>query len=320
MSAAERIEAEAAAWISRRDDEGWCADDAAELAAWLDADDAHRVAFWRLEQGWRRLERLGVLRRGAAPPPVSAPGRRRVWPLAGALAAGLALLVLAPQTSRDPVHRSVRFETARGQQRTVALSDGSRIELNTDSDVIADVTSAGRAVQLVRGEAYFDIQHDATRPFVVYAAGRKVTVLGTSFSVRLAAGETRLVVTRGRVRLAPEGARDPSPTEDVAAGQMALAHDRSVLIASVTDDRAADLLSWRTGMLTFEEATLGDVATEINRYNERQLVIVDPAAAQIRIGGSFEARNLDGFVRLMQSAYGLRAANKEDRIIISGPT
>jgi transmembrane sensor len=316
MSAADRIEAQAATWLERRSGQDWRPEDEAELAAWLDANEAHRVAYWRLEHGWERVGRLSALRNGhARADAATAPSIIR-W--AATVAAVLVVVVIfsAPPAPQPSIHRPFRYETPVGGLRTVQLSDGSRLELSTNTEMTADVSPTDRTVWLTRGEVYFDVRHDPKHPFVIFAANHKLTVLGTNFSVRLDSGLTRVVVLRGRVRLAPAQINDSSPVEDITGGQMALARDRSVLITATSGDSAQNLLSWRTGMLAFDQSTLRDVAGEFNRYNHTQLV-VDPSAAEMRIGGSFEAKNVDGFVRLLRSAYGLKIAQAQDRFVIS---
>ena len=77
-----------------------------------------------------------------------------------------------------------------------------------------------------------------------------------------------------------------------------------------------DSLSWRRGVLTFDQVALEDAVREFNRYNTRQIRISDPQAAALRIGGSFDARDIDAFARLLRTAFGLRVTSNEDTITI----
>jgi transmembrane sensor len=77
-------------------------------------------------------------------------------------------------------------------------------------------------------------------------------------------------------------------------------------------------LAWRSGTLLFDDSTLAEAAQEFNRYNRRQLVVEGTAADRVRIGGSFDARNVDGFARLLKNAYGLRVRPENDKIVVSG--
>ena len=94
-------------------------------------------------------------------------------------------------------------------------------------------------------------------------------------------------------------------------------YESGLLIKDETAETLRDLLSWRSGTLVFNDVTLEDAAAQFNRYSRRKLVIADAKAANIRIGGSFDARNLDAFARLLNSAYGLKVQTAEDRISVS---
>src|SRR3546814_16376519 len=81
-------------------------------------------------------------------------------------------------------------------------------------------------------------------------------------------------------------------------GVLAVTNGPSTLVTQRAPERVADALAWRDGMLKFDQAPLSEVATEFNRYNRRQIVVTDPDAAAIRIGGTFQASNVDAFARL----------------------
>ena len=210
------------------------------------------------------------------------------------------------------------YATAIGGHEIVPLPDGSRIELNTDTRVRTSFSEATRSVWLERGEAYFDVARDPSRPFVVYAGNRRVTVLGTKFSVRLDpdANRVQLAVAEGRVQLEELRVSEPAPPMIAIGGEKVIAEGTSLRVESRSGKILATDLSWRQGLLTFDQTTLAAAADEFNRYNRKQLV-VEPAAAEIRIGGSFEAANVDGFVRLLHDGFGLNVAESDSEILIS---
>lgn len=341
----DRIEAQAARWVARSEAPGWSTGDQAALDAWLDESDAHRVAWLRLRSVWRRADRLAVLRAperrledggshahtaGARKP---RPARTR-WRAAAAV---LVLAALAGGTLPYLVHERDTYSTSIGGQQTVPLADGSRLELNTHTRLRAAMDERRREVWLQRGEAYFDVKPDPARPFVVHAGGRRVTVLGTRFSVRRDGARFEVVVQEGRVRVddagtaievhgAPAASGTASQSADGAppplilgAGQIAYADlgSRTTLVASTAPTRIARELSWRQGLLSFESTPLDAVASEFNRYHRRKLVIADAEAAAIPIGGTFEAGDLDAFVRLLQRGFGLKATHAGDEIRVS---
>lgn len=308
-SGREGIEQEAATWVAR-EDRGLDPRESAALSAWLDASVAHRVAWLRLKAGWKCSERLGALRR-TAQPPMSPDWRRRAALAAGlllALGAGLYFYLdpLGPRT----------FTTHLGERPVLHLADGTRVQLNTNTQVKTDMTRATRTVTLERGEAYFEVVHDDKRPFVVYAGNRRITDLGTKFSVRRNGDDIRVVVTEGRVRV--DVLNTPVPAAPVYAngGNIVLAKADETLVASKSLKDLEDELHWRSGMLTFDQETLASAAEQFNRYNTRQ-ILVEGGARDIRIGGSFRADNIDVFATLVRNALGLKVTQDENRIVIS---
>lgn len=313
---ANQIEDRAARFLLRRDEPGWNEADEAELDEWLGESMAHKVAFWRLEHGWAKTARLAALR-SAAPKSSGRTIPRFAWrPVA--IAASLAAIALTVGVSlqRSGV-RAESYQTAVGGRETVPLRDGTRIELNTDTRLRVAVNSQARRVWLDRGEAYFEVSHDPGRPFVVDAGSRKVTVLGTRFSVRREGDRVTVAVVEGRVRIDPAKSAIGASPAIITGGDMILAQGSSSLIAAHSTKRVASELSWRRGVLTFDQATLAEAAAEFNRYNTKTLVIADPVAAQVRVGGAFEADNVQAFARLLHSAYGLQVEETDTAVKIS---
>jgi transmembrane sensor len=222
--------------------------------------------------------------------------------------------------------QSAHYATAVGARQQVALADGSVLTLNTATQLRTLVNQSGRKVWLEDGEAYFDIAHDKKHPFVVIAGDRRITVLGTRFVVRRQGEQVNVVVEEGRVQIASAqasegsggsgGAGDVAPTV-VVRNQAAVAHAGNVLVMPKAPKQIDDELSWRQGKLVFDQTTLGDAATQFNRYNTRKLVIADAAVARIRIGGSFDANNMGGFVALLKQGFGLAVQDSGNEIRIS---
>jgi transmembrane sensor len=312
---AHHLEERAAIWLMRREEPDWTAQDEAALQAWLQESAAHRAAFWRLEHGWRKADRVTAAA-GATEEPATARVRRvglRAALLAAVLAAavGMGLWTMRGADTVDAV-----LVTEVGGHRVAALGDGSRVELNTSSLLHANMRKNEREVWLDRGEAYFEVAHDKERPFIVHAGDTRVTVLGTKFVVRRDADKVTVGVVEGRVKVeeAAAGARDRASI--ITAGDIALTQGRSMLLAPRSERRVEAQLAWREGRVSFDNATLGQAAQEFNRYNSRQLVVAD-ALADVRIGGSFDARNLEGFVRMLHDAYGLSVEETDAEYKIS---
>lgn len=321
------IEDRAAHWVMRREEADWSDAEQVELDAWLAESMAHKAAFWRLEHAWRQADRIGSLGQIAAAPtrrPLSESWIGRKW-LPMAIAASLLLVFGAGVIQLRAIPGAPAVDQPRqtiatrvGGHTVVPLDDGSRIELNTATLLRASVTPERREVWLDQGEAYFEVKHSDHVPFVVYAGPRTVTVLGTKFLVRRDGDKVTVSVIEGRVRVdevVPKGEIGSSST--VTTGDVAIAEGNSTLVAAKSPERVESALAWRDGMLTFDQVTLGEAATEFNRYNERKLVIAEPQIANIKIGGTFLASNVDAFVRLLHDAYGLDAKVSGNEVVIT---
>ena len=213
----------------------------------------------------------------------------------------------------------------------MSLSDGSTLTLNTDSAVRLQFTANERWVKLERGEAFFEVAKDPGRPFVVKASDRRVVAVGTQFAVRRENddGEIQVVVTEGTVRIEGDRGVKPVPPAGTAkmdgsagvlvpAGTIAHANGANVLLDRAPALAAQEALSWRQGMLVFHDLTLAQVAAEFNRYNTRQIVIDDPAIAELTISGSFRANNAEAFVRLLEKGYPIRVRPSAERVLLEG--
>jgi len=306
---ADQTEEQAALWLAR-EDRGLSDAERAQMAQWLDAGVLNRVAYLRLKAAWRRADRLASHRS-----PIAPPQPRLMRPR---LLAAIAALLLVAAGASGLVAWRLRlqntYETAVGATRLVQLADGSRMELNTGSRALAKVTGTARTVTLEEGEAYFDVVHDPRRPFTVYAGNRRITDVGTKFSVYRNGDDVRVVVSQGEVQVTLlDGTGRPVQAR---AGQVVMAGGGETLVMARPMAQITDDLAWREGMLIFRQQTLGEVADQFNRYNSRHIV-VEGDARKMRIGGSFKAGNVDAFVHLLHRGFGLAVEDQGDRIIVS---
>lgn len=308
---AEEIEEQASIWLAREMD-GLTAEEQAALEQWLAGSSRNMVAYLRLRAAWERAGRLAALRTPMrpAPPPTGWWTRLRI-PAAAAIVLGL--LYGGNAYLKSGQDNQVTYSTKVGETRTYQLADGTRMDLNTNARVRADVTGKERRVTLEAGEAFFDVTHDARHPFVVFAGKRRITDLGTKFSVFLNGDSVRVLVLEGRVRVETQSGQAPIVAD---AGHVVLAQGVEALVFAKPDSEVASELSWRNGMLTFDQSPLTEVAKEFNRYNARHIV-VEGNARKIRIGGTFKADNVDAFVLLLQQGFGLSVKNQGDKIVVS---
>ncbi len=317
MSAARDIETRAAEWIERRHFGQWSQDDQSQLDAWLAQAIAHRVAYVRLNSSWQRTGRLAALR-GATPeaPPAPRPQQTHtVFRFLPRIAAGFAVVAAVSAGAAYYALRdnTTTYATTVGGREILSLADGSQIELNTDTVLRVSNRSDAREVWLDKGEAYFRIVHNAARPFTVTAQGRRITDLGTEFTVRQEAGHLKIAVLEGSVRVEESANKSPVLT----AGDTAIATRQTVSISRKTQHKLTTDLAWRRGMIVFDNVTLGEAAAEFNRYNRTQIVIADPAAARMKIAGTFPINGVKGFSDLTRHVLGLHVETQGQEISIS---
>ena len=340
-----QIERDAALWLARRDAGGWTDRQQTALDAWLDASLAHRVAFLRLEAAWDETARLKTFAAGDAATRIPARGawaqspyfaasiddagsvrvrrtrhrKHRRWPVFAGMAASLlvAAAIAGSFAWRDYTRVDhAAWETAMGARRVVQLPDGSTATLGSGTELRMAYSRGERDLDLAQGEAFFDVAHDAARPFVVRANGYRVTAVGTRFDVRRDAGQLRVVVTRGLVRL--QSAHDPAkPPAMLPASSIATIAGGDVAISRVTVDEAREALSWRGGFVVFHRTPLAEAVREFNRYNTRRIVIADPSLDALRVGGNFRLDNSEAFVRLMQAVFPVQAEQRGHEIVLT---
>jgi transmembrane sensor len=197
------------------------------------------------------------------------------------------------------------YSTQIGEFHRVTLGDGSTVALNTSSEVRVRYTASGRHIELTRGEALFEVTHDTQRPFDVKASDTTVRAVGTAFSVRLheegRQDRVDVVVSEGRVAI------NPPWKQTYPAGSVAVVRNGRVRLATVSLEDITGKHMWTTGRLVFQGEKLSDVVAEINRYNQRKLLVTDPDIAGLRIGGTFQATDPDGFARALDRTFGIKS-------------
>lgn len=309
------IERDAATWIELRDLGEWSAETQARFEAWMNEELAHRIAYWRLEAAWNRTERLAALR----PSDVREVIRKRQenrprhsFRLAAAIAVFLIAGAAGTYYLSQPSYRT--FATALGGRQVLTLRDGSVIELNANTTIRLYDNAKERRVALEKGEVYFNIQHDAGRPFVVISGNHRIVDLGTKFSVRAEKDRLRVALMEGSAEIGNMNSGKPVV---LTPGEVAVATAESISVTKKPMRELADQLGWRRGQIVFYHTTLAEAVAEFNRYNRKQLVIGDAAIARLTINGSFPVNGIDAFTQAAEQVFGVRISNRDNRIVIS---
>lgn len=342
----EAIETAAADWFARQHSGRWSDADQAQLDAWLDSATAHRVAFVRLNAAWSHSARLKALGAGIAAgviPPRDSWTFSRLYrkpapeaidalevPRAGiqrrapeartglryGMAASFVLAIAAAAAWYFVDHRLPSYETKIGATQSIPLDDGSRVTLNTASQIRVALNQSERRIELKQGEAFFDVAKDTQRPFTVIAGEKRIVAVGTRFSVRRETDSVRVVVTEGRVRL-ENGGDAAAPVTQLDAGTVAKTRETAVSVQQKPLSEVEQLLSWRTGYVTFRDTDLAEAVAEFNRYSSRKIVIQDADIAHIRIGGNFRTDNAEAFLWLLQNGFAVDVEQQGDSFLLN---
>jgi transmembrane sensor len=316
---------QAAVWVARLRSDSVTEEDYQQFALWLSANPEHTVAFDDMLDLWEDLavtRHLPIETPASAIEPATAPdwGRRR-WLGAGFAAAACVAfaLILAPQLRLQD--NPLEYQTDIGEQRVVNLADGSQLFLNTNTRLEVRLSDNRRHINLVRGEAFFDVAQNPQRPFIVDAGAVEVRVLGTAFNIHLHDEQSDITVTRGVVRVTERGkpgSRAPA-TELLYANQSVIAN-RSGL-ARRGEQNITSTVAWRDGKIVAESMTLAALVDEIARYHELKILIAEPELAHRTVSGVFQLDNPDTILRALEHSFEIHSMVLEDSsvLLISAP-
>lgn len=252
-------------------------------------------------------------------------------------AAGVAMIAFTSLLGWWAVYSASVFSTAVGEQRTVRLSDGSVLYLNTASRARLRFSERVREVELLDGEALFVVARDAARPFQVVAGATVIRAVGTQFNVRRGKVDTRVSVIEGRVKVGHQ--RGSLDVPSAQAGQHASPRGSSERPTEVPDpnllgageevtvggngrivrQRAGDIaqaVAWRERRVVFRAERLEDVVLEINRYGSRHFRIIGERARDTLLTATFDIDSPESLATFLQRYSTLAVRNDGDDFVI----
>jgi transmembrane sensor len=324
----------AADWLVRLQSTDVSIEDTLAWQAWLNENPTNAQAFARIE------EISQVLRDVPAPSAVSArqfardrydasvpikdwdqPDVRRPW-TAIAAAATLAILALTFLFWKTPPAANT-FSTAIGENRTVALADGSTIALAADTYITVALSEKERNIELTKGEALFTVAKDAARPFKVHAGDATIVAVGTAFNVERDSDRAVVSVTEGRVVVEPvshflpvsvlQEFKPKLRSVRLVAGQQTTAGSAGIEEPTKMENPATD---WQTGHLAFHLQPLRYVLEDVNRYAQKPIVLASDDVGALVITGTVERENISGWVKSLERAFDLQATEEADQITL----
>jgi transmembrane sensor len=241
-----------------------------------------------------------------------------VWASGAATAVAVLVVAIGWSVLRSEGYLPQSYQAATGQARDVVLPDGSTVALNTQTVLEWVGSPSDRRVRLIRGEAYFEVVHDPSRPFRIMLAHSQVQVLGTRFDVyQIANGDVRVSVISGMVAVEAldDGQGVPSWSRRLTSGQQ-IEYSPVGLVADVHDIVAPKVIRWREGMLETQGEPLEDFVSDISRYTTERIVIADPRAAVQPVGGAFSVRDINATLDRLSRVAPVTVTHQQDEVIL----
>lgn len=309
------IDEQAAAWFARLRAENVTGEEKAAFARWLAQDFAHRQAFDEVSMLWGDARLKQVLSEAETKSTEFSRLKKKTRPsprLLLAVAASLALLFVFR------VELAVLFQadyaTKVGEQKTVRLEDGSSVTLNTDSALAVTMQGDQRTIELLKGEAFFDVQPDAGRPFIVHGEHSITHVLGTRFFVHKKGRSDEVKVLSGRVEV----------TDGQRWRQSVVLRDGDAV--SVDRDGHGETgrldtkltTSWLDGYLVFEDMSLGDVIEQVQRYRNGLVIFKDNSLRELKINGRINLRDSAHILETVEKTLSVKITRLSDWCVIIG--
>lgn len=304
---------QAADWFARLNQREVAAADIKAFSAWR-SDPENAAAFDRMQEIWAAA---GALARDPAMAALTEEARSRTkrakrgarkpaaiqpWLIAGAV-----VLALAGGLWTWRMGQPAQYATAVGERRVVELADGSRVMLDTGSQIRVRFRDDARLVELASGQARFDVKASPERSFTVSAGDTLVTATGTRFDVRRDGAGARVLLVEGQVSVKDRASEDRTWT--LRPGQQIRTSSPRPTIAEVDIPSAT---SWTTGRLIFDRTPVTAAVAEVNRYTDKPIEVRDPEVAAALVSGAFDAGDVEGFAAALRDLYGLEASRSAE--------
>jgi transmembrane sensor len=301
--------ATARAWVVRLASGGMTEAELAEFYAWLGDSAANAQAFEDERAFWQRLaplqatfERLEHAEAVAVVPlRPRHRGLRAVFAGLAALAASLLLLAFAPEVA---VVMRADLRSGDGAILTATLPDGSRVTVDRNSAIAVAFDAGQRRVELLEGEAFFEVTRDLARPFRVVAAGGTSEALGTAYAVRLEPDGARVAVVEGRVAVSAQAA--PGVRREVTAGTV-LRYSEAGHLQSPVALGAGRALAWRQGRVVLVDRPLPEALAELERYHPGRILLLSGGRTASPVSGVIDLDRLDEGLAALAATHGLTA-------------
>lgn len=276
------------------------------LAKWLDADPRHAQAYAQLESLWAASALLAQ----PNPPAVSARLSRRRFVGLGVAACAAAVTTSATTFwLKGAASPFADVRTAVGERRTVRLADGSTVELAGNTALNLNMSSTQRAVELLQGEAFFNVVPSAAGELSVSTDAGQILTNDSEFCLSCDSATTMLTVSRHTVRVVTS-----SQQTDMGEGLSLRfsAHQTGAIQHAELDQ----VLAWRSGRLVFFDKPLSAVVSELQRWREGKIFIADPQLAARRVSLILNLNRPEQMLDVLSKALAVRMTTYTDLVTV----
>jgi len=320
----------AADWLQRLDRENPSEAELHEWELWYHKFPQNRLAFDDLQSLYQKLRMAPESQRAALREVLPAPvnHRRLSWRSWASLPMGLAASIAVLATAGamllgwHPSGREVArtYTTARGAERSITLDDGSQVRLGADSGLAVAYGPHERLLKVRRGEAYFKVNHDARRPFIVEAGAARISAVGTAFDVRWSTDDVTVAVTEGAVTVLPKTSQVFQGTAlRLSAGQRTVVGVRGLAAQApltVTNVEPAVTVAWTEGQLQFVNEPLAHVIASVNRYAHHPVVFDDSGLNDLAYTGTVMHDRADEWIENLPQVFPVQCTVSKGGLLV----
>lgn len=332
----DKILEDAGYWLAREESGDMLKSETAEFELWIDADTRHQDAYIEAHKmlllldahactkGQEELvkitpelesliEECHDIGRSAKQNPHSL----RPYGWMATIAASIAVLILSSVLFLQTGPTAVTYATLKGEMKTVMLKDGSLITLNTDTRLSASYSDGERRILLEKGEAYFEVAKDKTRPFNVIMGENIVRAVGTAFNIKRRKEFTQVTVTEGivEVKIKTPSTSPILKTLKIGADlKITPTESKTTLLSKAQMQKTA---SWRSGIIFFEEEPLSFIVQELQYYSRKEIILADKKVGKLIAGGSFNTQNVKAFLKALELTLPIKIIEREKVIILT---
>jgi transmembrane sensor len=330
-------------WVFTQHSEQWTSISDQQLQNWLAESETNRLEYERALRLWQNLDQLKSVTFPARNNAQQIREQRieRKLRIRKIQQTGLmGVLVLATSFGLNDYLQTESYATALGERKSIDLADGSKITLNTDTQLSVKLTGNRRVINLEKGEVYITVAHELDRPFDVIAGNGRIHDIGTSFNIYSAPNMTQVTVTEGKVQIIPDtkitgtgwldhvlnrsifwletgNTVQNNENHTLVLGEQ-ISYDNQGDTSSPVATNTANIIAWRTGRLIFEMASLETVLNQVQRYHSVKFEYSSENIKHILVSASFEIDNLPKILNTLQAAFPIKTQQLQDgKIMVS---